>query len=377
MGSDTATPAPVVGTAPQGTVTVQSVDPARDARWDRFVSGHPDAHAYHLGLWASVLQKAYGFRPAYLAALSADDRIVGVLPLMSTRGAVTGRRLRSLPIAPIGGPLADSEAVLDALAAAACDLAEREGVKRLTINARSDMSSGEKRLVPGGHHPTWITELPGDPDDLRAEWRRDSKHLHRNLNKAQRNAVTVRESNAEADLKAVYQLYLETMRRHRTLPRSLASIRLARSALGTDRCRVFVAEHDNRVIAGGIFHTIGETVELVYNASATDALDRRPNYSLYWHVFCWAIANGYRRYDWGVASPDDSLGRFKRQWSAVPVPEFRLDYVPSGDGADPAGALRSTSARLDEGRESLPSRVWGKAPLAATRIAGELVYRWA
>ena len=35
---------------------VIAIDPGSDPRWDRFVSGHPDAGAYHLGAWAEILR---------------------------------------------------------------------------------------------------------------------------------------------------------------------------------------------------------------------------------------------------------------------------------------------------------------------------------
>ena len=75
---------------------VVGVDPQSDPRWDELVRRHPRAGAYHLGAWAPILAGSYGYEPAYLALETSDGRLTGALPLMKTRGLLTGRRLRSL-----------------------------------------------------------------------------------------------------------------------------------------------------------------------------------------------------------------------------------------------------------------------------------------
>ena len=87
-----------------------------------------------------------------------------------------------------------------------------------------------------------------------------------------------------------------------------------RDALAPDRgWRLWVAEKDGRVVAGGVFLVHGPTIELLYNASAPDALDLRPNHAIYWHAIDWAAQCGLQRLDWGRAEPDSSLGKFKAQ----------------------------------------------------------------
>jgi hypothetical protein len=74
---------------------------------------------------------------------------------------------------------------------------------------------------------------------------------------------------------------------------------------------------------------------------------------------------------------ESSLGRFKAQWGGEPVDRFQYDFTP-GERSDAATALRRVSASLESGekQQSIPSRIWGGAPLIATRVAGQLVYRF-
>jgi hypothetical protein len=97
-------------------------------------------------------------------------------------------------------------------------------------------------------------------------------------------------------------------------------------------------------------------------------------------VIEWAAAEGYRELDFGHARVDSSLARFKAQWSAREVPEYRYDYVPGStdqaatEAAGPAPARARTLQ--GRGRRGPVERVWPHMPLAATRAAAAIAYRW-
>jgi CelD/BcsL family acetyltransferase involved in cellulose biosynthesis len=359
---------------------ITQIDPVADPRWDRFVSGHPRAGAYHLGAWAEVLAAAYRFEPAYLALEGPDRELRGALPLMRTRGLVTGRRLRSLPVVPPAGPLASSDSGEDlaALLRAACRLTDERG-SIWTLHARE---AGHERLCrelrPVPKHPTWVIELPADIDEMRRGWKKTSNNLFRSLAKSERAGVTVREGTAESDLRAFYRLYLQTMRRRTTLPRLYRQLAKDRELLGPSGAfRLFVAEHDGDVVAGGIYHSFGGTLDLLYNGSDDSRLDVRPNHALYWYAIQWAAANGHEEVDLGHGRPGSSLARFKAQWGAAEVPEYRYDYVPGADAGDGEDGATRSRPRVLEGRGSQGpvERIWPRLPLAATRLAATIAYR--
>jgi hypothetical protein len=357
---------------------VVEIDPRADPRWDEFVSAHDSSSIYHLGIWSDILRSTYGFKPAY-QALEADGRIEGVLPLMSTRGLVTGKRLRSLPVVGSVDPLASTEEGRRRLIEAACTLAVEQGAHSWTLQARNGgYEKLEARLGLTRQFKTFVAPLPDDAEALRAGWKKTSNNMWRSLKKADEAGVSVREGTSERDLKRFYAMYCETMRRHRSLPRSYRLLSMARQSLSRmGLYRLLLAEHQGEVAAGGVFHAYRDTVDLVFNASTQRHLRLRGNHAVYWGAIRWAIENGYRRYNMGEATVDGSLGRFKAQWGGEPVDRFRYDFNPSNH-VDATDALRRASGRLDVGdrRESLPSRVWGRTPLIATRVAGQLVYRF-
>jgi hypothetical protein len=356
--------------------TVVAIDPVNDTRWDAFVRRHPGAGAYHLGAWARILGDAYGFEPVYLGIVDASGEIRGGLPVMRTRGIVTGRRLRSLPVVPPTGPLGRSEEDERSLIAAACRACD-EGGRVWTLHARR---SGYEAMVPAlrplPKHPTWILDLPDDPDELRRGWKKTSNNLFRNLKKADGAGVTVRLSDSEQDLRAFHRLYLRTMRRRCALPRTWTQLAEDRRLLGPDGVfRLFVAEHEGDLVAAGVFHAFGDTLDLLYNGSDDARLDVRPNHALYWHAIQWAVEAGHTRLDFGHARPDSSLARFKAQWSAEEVPEYRYDYVPGGEREESVDLAQKRPLH-GRGRQGAIERVWPRLPLGITRLAGRIAYRW-
>jgi len=107
------------------------VDPRSDARWETYVAGQADALVYHHLAWLEV-----------------------------QRGLLTGRRLSSLPHAPLAGPLASNDAASATLLRAAIEEA-RACRAHLQIKASS---ANLGRLVEG------LTAVPWEATYTR-RWR--------------------------------------------------------------------------------------------------------------------------------------------------------------------------------------------------------------
>ena len=350
---------------------VVPIDPA-DPRWDAYVRAHPRATLYQLGAWAHILGDSYRFEARYLA-LEDDGELHGVLPLLYKKGLISDARLRSLPVFPAGGPLADTPEQEVAIVEAARDAA-READAVLAVISPADYEQDLPEFVTDRLPPRWMLDVPADPEELRAGWRKTSNNLFRSLKKADKNGFAFRETNEGRDLRRFYRLYLRTMKKHRTLPRSLHQLELSREALGPGEFRLFVVEREGEVAAGGVFHVFGDTVELIYYGSDDSLLDLRPNHALYWNVIRWAAEHGHRTFDFGEASPTTSLGRFKAQW-AEPVPNYRYTWR-AGDKPSRAESMAAASYEVEQGDGGLMAAAWRRAPLSLTRLGATLAYRW-
>ena len=344
-----------------------------DPRWERFVRSHPEATVYHLPAWTTILGEAYGFRPAALALARADGELDGVFPLLARRRRLSGARLRSLPMLPGGGPLGRTDADRDALVHAAAAAARANGYVLFFRSRHLGLHQIGAGLGVIDQVPPNVMTLPDDHD----AWLRDRpKRLVRGVKRARKDGVTVRLGERTDDLRAFYALYVDTMRTHRAVPRSLRQLELARDLLG-EHFRLFVAEHGGRIIAGGVYHAFNGTLELLYSASDPSALEHRPNHGLYDHVVRWGTEQGLREMDWGGAWPEAPLGEFKAQWGAEPVPEWLYlssfepgAHHPNGPAPerDGEGGLRGRGAELAGGAlDHVPLGLFAAASSAGLR----------
>jgi CelD/BcsL family acetyltransferase involved in cellulose biosynthesis len=300
----------------------------------------------------------------------------GILPLAATRGlpfmpaAIAGKRVCSLPRTPVAGPLADDDDAAAALVAAA--IARTPPGARLQLKVAGPQLDG---LVPGleGHawRATYVRPLPGRPDALRFGSARNHSRIRWAVNKALKESVRLREATTEQDVRAWYPLYLATMRRHIVPPRSIRMfLAMLEHMRPVGTMRLYLAERDDRVIAGSVFLALGETLFYAFNGVRADMLGLRPNDLLQWQALRDACAEGRRWYDLGeVVEQHEGLAAFKRKWGTEerrlyryyhPPPEARPD---PGDG--PCGPLR----RAAEG-------AWRRMPLPLTAVVGAHVCRY-
>jgi hypothetical protein len=350
------------------------VDPDAEPRYDAYVASHPRATLYQRSVWARILRDSYRFQPRYLALADDAGEFHGVLPLVYKKGLVSSARIRSLPVFQWGGPLADTHDQEVMLVQAAREVAVGAECVLQILSAR-DYSAQLPELVTDRLPPRWVVRVDGDLDALRAGWRKTSNNLFRSLKKADKAGLVFREGTSKRDLSRFYRLYLLTMRKHRSLPRSRRELERTRDLLQRGEWRLFVVESGGQIAAGGIFHVFGSTVELIYNGSDERLLDLRPNHALYWNVMRWAASQGQGAFDLGRARPETPLGRFKSQW-ADPLPNYRYTWRP-GDAPSRAESMATASYALEEaGDTGLVARAWQRAPLQLTRLGAALAYRY-
>jgi hypothetical protein len=353
-------------------MTTQELDPRTDPRWDAYVRAHPRGSVYHLGAWAEILQRSYGFRPCYLGALR-DGALAGVLPLFWKKGLVSDARARSIPVFSYGGPLADEDGVALALVAAARDTGAAASV---TINTDDRRYEPPEGFVVDELLPRWMLGIRSDLDALRASWRKSSSNLFRSLKKADKSGFEFREADSPRDLRAFHRMYVQTMKKHRSLPRSLRQLRLSRELLG-ESFKLFAVSHRGRDVAGGVYHVFGDTLELVYNGSDEDALALRPNHALYWNVMRWGAARGLRQINLGGAELDTPLASFKQQWGAEPVVRYRLTHRRGGQASTRTEALVSVSYGAEGSQSRLTDLAWRLLPAPLLRLGAHVAYRYA
>jgi predicted N-acyltransferase len=188
----------------------------------------------------------------------------------------------------------------------------------------------------------------------------------------------VREAGSVDDVRRWHPLYLDVMRHHMVPARSLRFFETLWEELATrGMARLWLAEHDGRLLAGALNTMLGATVFYQFNGVRRDAFALRPNDVLQWEAIHAAAAEGYRHYDLGeVVEHDRSLADFKRKWGTEARRLHRY-YHP----APPEPPERRTGDRdEDDGEElggpGLAVRAWQRMPLPVTAVAGDTILRY-
>jgi hypothetical protein len=361
---------------------VIEIDPQTDARWDSFVSAHPDGLVYHTAAYLQALFQEYANKPVCLACEDTAGNFLGILPLFHTRGLpfrlggqLLGRRLSSLPRTPVAGPLSLDVKTTNALLQAAVDRAGREHGTALQIKPpRSLDCEHVDGLVCQTWRKTYVLELPGKPEQLHFGNSRNHSRIKQRVNKALRAGVKIRQAETEAELRAWYRVYLEAMRWHVVPPRPYRFFRALWECLGPNRIRLLLAYMDmdgeKKLLAGSIFLMFGRSVFYAFNGRRREDLSMQPNYAILWHAIRDACKEGFRFFDLGEVTIENSgLAEFKGKWAGSPTWLVRYYYPtpPKTNG-------------LEHHLESMTHRylnsAWRYLPMNLTMLLGKLVYRF-
>jgi hypothetical protein len=355
---------------------VIEVDPQADPRWEALVTALPHGLVYHHPIWLQVLEEAYGYKPITLACEDANGQLRGVLPLFYMRGLLTGRRFMSLPRTPVAGPLACDDQATALLLQAAIERTRDEPGAQLQLkvlsNALDNLTDG---LVGVPWRETYVLELPQRLELLRIGNSRNQGRIKWAVHKAAKLGVQVHPAETAHELRAWYQLYVDTMRWlampsgpyhffelawERLQPRGLMQLLLAKR---------FEAGR-SRLLAGSLFLLFGQTVFYAFNGRQREDLSLRPNDAIQWQAIQDACALGFRRYDLGeVTKTNEGLATFKSKWGAEPHWLYRYYY--------PAPRELETSIMESSGHaRQLANAVWRRLPSSATVLLSEWAYRF-
>jgi hypothetical protein len=220
---------------------------------------------------------------------------------------------------------------------------------------------------------TYVLELPRDPDQIRFGNSRNHARIKWAVNKAAREGVAVRLAETEEELRAWYQLYLETNRWHAVPPRPYRLFQACWDLLQPrGLMRLMLAEQREagqcRLLAGSIFLMFGSTVFYAFNGRRLETLSLRPNDAIHWNAIQDACREGYRYYDFGeVLEDNQGLAEFKGKWGTEARRLYRYYYptpksVPTDESTGFVGRLAGV--------------VWRKLPLRAISLLGDRIYSY-
>ena len=306
-------------------MNITELDPREDEAWERFVVEDADATAFHTTAWCQVLTDTYEYSPRYFAMRGSDGEVVGAVPTMLVSSGLTGKRLVGLPFSDYCAPLGQgTDVLLDHVGNLVDD-----GLRYAEI--RGQGSSSPSNYTGTGDLLLHEIDLSPDPDAIMGSF---GSAARRGIKKAEREGVSVTESDDLEDMKAFFRLHTATRRKHGLVPQPWRFFEnIHRHMVQTGSAHLLLAYVEGELAAGDLL--LRHRQELVYKFNASDEryLDSRPNNALTWSAILLGKELGCRMLTLGRCErSNEGLLRFKRLWASreSDLPYF---YYPRVRGA--------------------------------------------
>lgn len=163
-------------------------------------------------------------------------------------------------------------------------------------------------------------------DDL---WRGLRKTLRQEIGVGEAQDVYVEDCKSEDELRQFYNIYLNTVRRHKNIPLTFAIFKfLYKGDVDAD---ILLAKKDGKVLGGSVFLFYEPFIH--YFLSANDYKFRKCNIG---HVILWSAIRGYKDnetydyFDLGGTRKGSALEIFKRGWGAKEYPIHEIGGNANG-----------------------------------------------
>jgi FemAB-related protein (PEP-CTERM system-associated) len=340
------------------TVKAMVLDTPQDrALWDAFARDHPQATAFHLSAWGRTIEKTFGHKAYYLAALRGQD-MLGILPLIHVKSKLFGQSLVSNAFAVYGGPVAvsdDAHAVLDG---AAWSLAEKFGIK--TLEYRNQQRLRPEWVSKSETYATFKRGLAASSEEnLKAIPRKQRAEVRKSLEK---NLSVLIDRDADRH----FAVYAESVRNLGTpvFPKSLF-----RNLLETygEEANILTVMHAGKPISSVLSLYFRDEVLPYYGGGVEQARDLRGNDHMYWMLMEHAKERGCTSFDFGRSKLGTGAFAFKKNWGFEAAPlhyEFKLG--PGGEMPDINPLNPKYKAMV---------AIWQRLPLPLANIMGPFISR--
>jgi peptidoglycan pentaglycine glycine transferase (the first glycine) len=297
-----------------------------DAEWDAFVANHPHGSILQTTNWAR-LKNRFGWT-SHRVWMRQEGKLVAGAQILYRSAAVGLVKMAYIP----HGPLADwddEEQVTILLNQIDQSVYERGAgiLKMEPLLWQSDAMRGKWAAICQQHNllphtdtiqppNTVLVDLRPSPDDILAQMKQKTRY---NIRLAAKKGVTVRQGGLE-DIPTFNRLMRQTGERDQfgvhTPMYYHAAFEIFEPA---GQVALFLAEYEERPLAGVMVFVLGKTAAYLYGASSNEERQRMPTYAVQWAAMAWAKAQGCHRYDlWGV--PD------------APEAELEANFAERHDG---------------------------------------------
>ena len=323
---------------------------------DDFVRRMPGAKLCHLFAWAQNVVRPLGHKSFHLVAYQ-NGTVCGILPLTLIRSRLFGNRMISQAFSNYGGPLAENEAVIEALYERAIELSEE--------NECDSIEFRNVEPLPYDLHQrtdkvTMCLPLTSDPTEL---WKRLRPQIRNRIRKAEKGGLMVVIGGSEM-LADFYRIWTRRMHQLGTpcYPRKLFSAVLKTFP---EDSRIFLVHLNQTPVGGLLVYNFKGLAQSRWGAVLTEYNNISPNYLLNWAAMQYFAASGAQWFDFGRSTVNSGQHIFKKRWGAKQIPLAYQYWTHPGHDL--------SIAKPDNPKYAARVETWKKLPLWFTRLAGPYI----
>ena len=346
--------------------------------WDAYVHAHPHGTLYHLYGWRNVIEKTYGHKTYYLAAIKERDsqysipssQLVGLLPLVHLRSLLFGNSLISMPYVDLGGILADDEEIEWALLNQAIKLGQDLSTDTIELRHAQPLSflSSTKTvdlessftLVTKPHKVRMLLDLPDSPETLMKSFK---AKLRSQIKKPMKEGLFA-EVGSDELLKEFYTVFSKNMRDLGSPVHSEKIMKYVLEEFG-DQTRIVLVYKDRQPMACSLIIGFNEVLENPWASALREYSRLNPNMLLYWTMLEYACRSGFKIFDFGRSAPGEGTYKFKGQWGARPG-ALHWHYIL-------LNGRRTDNGMSEASRFSSFINYWKKLPVPITKLMGPMI----
>jgi CelD/BcsL family acetyltransferase involved in cellulose biosynthesis len=346
-------------------VTVYTIDPLTDARWDALLLRHRRGSVFHAREWLSALKESYGYTPVVFTTSAPDGPLENGVLFCEVRSRITGQRLVSSPFSDHCEPLIGSPAEYIQILAHVCEHLASRRCQWVEVRPLSTVEAQELAaldLAPSQSY--YLHQLSLDPSAEELFRGLHKNCVQRKVRRAEKEGLDYRRGRSAPLLHDFYQLLIQTRRRHCLPPQPLHWFRHLIAAFG-ERLTIRVASKDDRPVAALLTLSFNRTITYKYGCSA-DGLSRLGGTPfLFWKTIREAKESGMTQLDLGLSEVDNvGLITFKDRLGAQAIPITRF-----------CSSRWRTRRALGGGIRRLAGRILRRMPAPVLRAAGQILYR--
>ncbi|MEW6170186.1 MAG: GNAT family N-acetyltransferase [Candidatus Omnitrophota bacterium] len=271
--------------------------------------------------WLEVLKEGFNADVSYYALMDNNKIILSISTILLDFKFIK----MSYSNIPYGGFIGDKSYIYDFIFLLEKKL-KSEGIDILRITKKyNDNFKDFKgyKILSGSQQ---ILNIKGLTEE--SLWQGYKKRIRRDVRRAEKLGIILKESSNRNDVEILYAIYKETMTRNKTYATwsKKAFYSIYDNLILKGKGVVFLAEINNQCIAGIIILYSKDTAYYFMNASKKDYLSYCPNDLLVHTAITVSIRNGKEYFDF-MTSPKNEieLVKFKEKWGSLCYPFYILE----------------------------------------------------